>query len=136
MPFVYALVNSLQDKPRIDEGNCVSLIKEFAPGLKGLSTTVWREGVRVMDAPNLMRGTAIATFENGRYPRRDEGRGNHAAFILWRVDGGIYVMDQYRYGHPPKMIIGRRFIARLGKNSNGTYKNPSNNADAFSVIER
>lgn len=135
MPHVYAQVDSLNRRPWVDGGNCVSLIKEFAPGLKGRSTYSWREGARVMESPNLARGTAIATFENGRYPRRGAGRGNHAAFFLWRVHGGIYVMDQFTFGNRTEKIISRRFLRSLGKNPDDTYVNPSNNADAFSVIE-
>lgn len=136
MPSVYKDVDKLKGQSWIDGGNCVSLIKEYAPGLKGQSTLAWREGERVMDARNLARGTAIATFENGRYPRRDAGRGNHAAFFLWRVQGGIYIMDQYTYGTRKEPIVDSRFVPALGKNTDGTYENPSNNADAFSVIER
>lgn len=136
MPYVYPLVDMLQRKPWVDGGNCVSLIKKYAPGLIGLSTLGWREGARVVDSPHLARGTAIATFENGRYPRRDAGHGNHAAFFLWRVQGGIYIMDQFTFGNRPQKIITSRFIPSRGKNHSGTYVNPSNNADAFSVIER
>jgi hypothetical protein len=136
MPYVYREVDKLQGQPVVDGGNCVSLIKAYAPGLMGQSTLTWREGARVIDSPNLVRGTAIATFENGRYPRRNVGQGNHAAFFLWHVSDGFWLMDQYQRGTPPRLHIGRRFVPRKGKNANGTYKDPSNNADAFSVIER
>lgn len=63
MPYVYKPVDTLQNKPWIDGGNCVSLVKKFAPGIQGQPTLAWREGVRVVDSPNLERGTAIATFE-------------------------------------------------------------------------
>lgn len=66
MPHVYIQVDRLKDWPWVDGGNCVSLINEFAPGLAGLSTQSWRDGARVLDAPGIARGTAIATFENGR----------------------------------------------------------------------
>lgn len=135
MPHVYREVDSLQNKPWVDGGNCVSLIKEFAFGLHGKSTSLWREGARVMDSPAVAKGTAIATFENGRYPQRGAGRGNHAAFFLWKVAGGMYIMDQFTYGNRTGQTVSRRFIRSLGKNPDGSYVNPSNNADAFSVIE-
>ncbi len=136
MPHVYREVDRLQGQPVVDSGNCVSLIKAYAPGLVGQSTLVWREGARVLDSPNLERGTAIATFESGRYPRRNAGQGNHAAFFLWHGSDGFWIMDQYRYGNPPRLHIGKRFIPKRGKNKDGTYRDPSNNAEAFSVIER
>lgn len=135
MAYVFRAVDSLQKKPWVDGGNCVSLVKEFAPGLQGKSTTSWREGARAKDSSSIAKGTAIATFEHGRYPRRAAGRGNHAAFFLWKVAGGMYVMDQFTYGSRSGPTISRRFIASLGKNKDGSYVNPSNDADAFSVIE-
>ena len=47
-----------------------------------------------MGNKDLSPGTAIATFENGRYPNRPHG--NHAAFYLGQVANGIYVVDQWR----------------------------------------
>lgn len=136
MPYVYTHVDQLKDKPWVDGGNCVSLIKHYAPGLKNISTLEWRAGERIMDAKDIARGTAIATFENGRYPRRGIGQGNHAAFYLWRIHDGIYVMDQFARGNRKGPYIGIRLISRSGKNPDGSYINPSNNADAFYVIER
>lgn len=136
MTSVYKDVDALHGEPRIEGGNCVSLIKQFAPGLAGVPTTAWREGVRVVETRSLARGTAIATFEKGRYPRRDAGQGNHAAFFLAHAaDGGIWVMDQMAYGRNDP-IIAKRHIRPLGKKPDGTYINPSNNAEAFSAIER
>lgn len=136
MPHVYRAVDKLQGRAVVDGGNCVSLIKEFAPGLTGLSTMTWREGARVLGNRAIARGTAIATFENGRYPRRGAGQGNHAAFFLWHTSDGFWIMDQYRYANPPRLYIGKRFLPKLGKNKDGSFVNPSNNAEAFSVIER
>lgn len=47
---------------------------------------------------------------------------------------GIFIVDQWH--SKDKTKIGRRFIPSKGKNRDGTFKDPSNNADAFSVIER
>lgn len=51
-----------------------------------------------------------------------------------QVSNGIYIMDQW-----PNMMqkpkISMRFLYRLGKDKNGKYINPPQNADAFSVIE-
>lgn len=107
MPYVYRPVDVLQNKPWVDGGICVSLIKKFAPGLIGQTTLIWREGAPVVDSPNPERGTAIATFEKGRYPRRNEGQGNHAAFFLWHVSDGIYIMDQFTTDNRSEKKIGR-----------------------------
>jgi hypothetical protein len=42
-------------------------------------------------------------------------------------------MDQWN--RSDKKVISSRFIHRLGKNKDGSYVRPSDNADAFSVIE-
>ncbi|ELX11106.1 hypothetical protein Jab_2c32090 [Janthinobacterium sp. HH01] len=42
-------------------------------------------------------------------------------------------MDQWK--GPKKPHISERFLQSEGKNKNGTFKDPSNNADAFFVIE-
>lgn len=136
MPHVYSQVDKLQREPWVDGGNCISLIKAYAPGLRGSSTPTWREGAKVVGTPGIARGTAVATFENGKYPRRKEGEGNHAAFYLWQTSDAIYVMDQFTYGSRKQKVISQRRIPRLGKTPGGKYINPSNNADAFSVIER
>lgn len=136
MPYVYKPVDTLYNKPWVDGGNCVALVKKYAPVITGKSTLEWREGARVVESPTLERGTAIATFVNGRYPRLEAGHGNHAAFFLWHVSDGFYVMDQFVTGNRKEPVIGRRYLKKLGKNPDGTYINPSNNADAFSVIEK
>lgn len=47
--------------------------------------------------------------------------------------GGIYVMDQWK--NKDGGTISKRFIQSLGKDKAGRFIRPSNNADAFSVIE-
>ncbi|WP_261317830.1 BPSL0067 family protein [Burkholderia cepacia] len=74
-------------------------------------------------------GTVIATFENDRYPSRSHG--NHAAFYLSQDVRGIYVVEQWR----SLKAIQRRCIPFKGKDKNGRYIDPSNNADAFSVVK-
>ncbi|MEK6353155.1 MAG: BPSL0067 family protein [Burkholderia cenocepacia] len=74
-------------------------------------------------------GTVIATFENGRYPSRSHG--NHAAFYLGQDACGIHVVEQWR----SLAVIQRRCIPFKGTDKNGRYIDPSNNADAFSVVK-
>jgi hypothetical protein len=68
MPFVYKEVDTLQGTPLVGDGDCVTLIKEKTPGLQGVTTLAWRQGAAVLESKNLAHGTAIATFEDGKYP--------------------------------------------------------------------
>jgi hypothetical protein len=134
MPFVYNAVRTLAGKPLVDGGDCVALVKAHTPGLKGISTTAWKPGAHVVDvAQTLAPGTAIATFEDGRYPQRTTGQ--HAAFFVSSAGAGIWVMDQWK-NDPRKPVVSLRHIPRRGKTKDGKWKDPSNNAEAFSVIER
>lgn len=138
MPFVYREVDQLWHKPLAGSGTCVDIIKEYVPGLKGLSTKVWRAGNNVMEAGSkVAKGTAIATFENGRYPGRDYD--NHAAIVLKVMGSGIWVMDQWN-GDKNRPFIERRLIRvpapHKHRKADGRFMTPSDNALAFYVIER
>ncbi len=106
MPFVYAAVDELLDKPLLGDKDCIQIVKMLVPGLIGLSTQSWRQGTAVKDVENLRRGTAIATFgPDGRYPRANTGQ--HAALFLKHAGAGFYVMDQWRrLGKISKRHIG------------------------------
>lgn len=133
MPFICRDVNALQGHALIKDGDCVDLIKEFAPGLAGISTTAWRVGARVVDVKNLTRGTAIATFVNGRYPGLKGG--NHAAFYLATAGTGFYAMDQWAKDPKEKPFVSQRLIRPGLMKKDGSPRNPSNAAQAFYVIE-
>ena len=139
MPFVYREVEQLWHKPLAGSGTCVDIIKEYVPGLMGLPTTAWKAGVNAMEAGSskIARGTAIATFENGRYPGRDHD--NHAAIVLKVMGSGIWVMDQWK-GDKNRPYIERRLIRipppHKQRRADGTFMTPSDNALAFYVIER
>lgn len=137
MPHVYREVDSLWHKPLAGSGSCVDLIKTYVPGLIGKSTLTWRQGENVMESrKTILRGTAIATFENGRYPRR--GHDNHAAIVLSVIPGGIWVMDQWADDDTRPWIEKRliRVPARWEqRNKDGSFKHPSDNALAFYVIQ-
>lgn len=133
MPYVYAGVRELAGHALVGTGDCVELVKAYAPGLKGVPTIAWRAGESVVKvAHTLASGTAIATFEDGRYPHGISGQ--HAAFFVASAGAGIWVIDQWK-NDPHKPVISLRHIARRGKSRNGKWKDPSNNAEAFSVIE-
>lgn len=130
MPHVYGSVDTLQDKPLVGKGDCVELVKELAPGLKGMPTSTWKQGAKVIDTADLKRGTAIATFVDGKYPHHQTGQ--HAAFFLARAGAGFYVMDQWK-GDAKKPRVSKRYIAPGA--STGVYSSLSNKAEAFYVIE-
>jgi hypothetical protein len=126
MSDVYSDARSLNNKPVEGNGECVTLVKNHT---SVGATATWRQGEQVVGSNALRQGTAIATFVNGRYP--NNAHGNHAAFYMGQVSDGIYIMDQWR----SKEKITKRFIRRKGRDAHGRFIDPSNNADAFFVIE-
>jgi len=128
MPYVYTKVEDLEGTELIGTRQCVALVQHYA---KVPVSSAWKEGEHVVDAVTLKKGTAIATFVDGRYPSRDHG--NHAAFFLKNGPHGIWIMDQWK--HEKKTTVSSRFIPRRGKTKSGAYIRPSDNADAFFVIE-
>jgi len=76
---------------------CVEFIKQT---LSAPATGQWREGLKVQQlsagvADPVAKGTAIATFVNGRYPQQGN-TGKHAAIYLGQNAEGIQVLDQWR----------------------------------------
>jgi len=109
-------------------GSCAELVQYHTR--VGVATG-WREGLYVRtNADKIPRGTAIATFVNGVYP--NQKKGNHAAFFLNATTEGIMVVDQYDTLPKPHE---RLIEYKGGKGADGKYPDPSNNGDAFSVIQ-
>lgn len=131
MPHVYAAVDRLSGHELVGNGDCVDLVKTYAPGLKGWKASQWSQGAKVVDTPDLKRGTAIATFVDGKYPNNKTGQ--HAAFFLKHAGAGIWVMDQWK-GDKDKPRVSKRLIYPGGPVSANTAL--SNNAGAFYVIEK
>ncbi|MGO4376716.1 BPSL0067 family protein [Pseudoduganella sp. RAF53_2] len=128
MAYVCSAAADLQAKPMVGNHQCVALVRTYA----GAPVTLaWHQGDAVVGNSAVKVGTAIATFVNGRYPNRNHG--NHAALYMGDGLGGIYVMDQWK--GKKNGIITKRFIKSLGRDKQGNFIRPSNNADAFSVIE-
>lgn len=124
----YEKVDELDKHNMVGSKQCVALVQIYA-GLP--STTLWRQGEAVVGNPTLKKGTAIATFVNGRYANRSHG--NHAALFLAQGANGIYIMDQWKTKSTGK--ISSRFIPSRGVDKDGRFKRPSDNADAFCVIK-
>lgn len=133
MIFVYSDVAALEGKEKVGTKQCVALLQHYLP-LIG-HTSSWSEGDDVFENEDIEPGTAIATFVKGRYP--NQASGNHAALFLKHDLNGFWIMDQWS-SDTKKKLIGARLIQSLGKPNlaNGAFYNASNNADAYSIIER
>lgn len=83
-------------------------------------TRTWKEGVRVKGS-DIKPGTAIATFQNGKYAA------DHAAIFIEETESGLWVWDQF---NRPEKPWGKRILRFTQKNWDR-----SNNGNLFSVIE-
>ncbi|MFM0286912.1 BPSL0067 family protein [Paraburkholderia megapolitana] len=129
MPYIYSLVTTLEGKPKVGNKQCVALVRQYTAAP---ATANWEAGARVQDGGLILPGTAIATMVNGHYPNHPHG--NHAAFFLRKEGACIVVMDQWA-SDTTKPVISSRRICPKGKHANGTYVDPSNNADAYFIVE-
>lgn len=128
MPYKYGDVDTLEEHEMVGTHQCVALVQRYAGAPV---TSLWRQGDTVVGNLLLKKGTAIATFVRGRYANHPHG--NHAALFLRQGAEGIYVMDQWKTKKSGK--ISSRFLKCQGKDKKGNFKFPSDNADAFFVIE-
>src|SRR5438034_729591 len=74
----------------VGDGQCVAFVKA-ASGAP--PTALWREGLKVKGL-QLAPGTAIATFQNGRYMNDTHGK-SHAAIYISQDAFGILVWEQW-----------------------------------------
>lgn len=128
MSYTYSKVSDLEGTEMVGNHQCVALVRKFAGAP---ATLAWKQGAAVLGNNSLKKGTAIATFVNGKYPNKNSG--NHAAFYMGQTSGGIIIMDQWN--NKKNNHITSRKIPSKGKTKNGAYVRPSDNADAFFVIE-
>ena len=103
----------------VGNGHCVIYVQKTSGAPH---TSEWKEGEKVRGA-DIPKDTAIATFIDGVYP--SHAHGNHAAIYVGQNDEGLVVWDQW-VGQPVHM---RTIHFKGGEGS------PSNDCDAFSVIE-
>jgi len=103
----------------VGDGHCVSLIKRCT---QAPLTAQWRPGNKVIDS-NILPGTVIATFKNGRYPNVS---GHHAAIFIKQDKSGIWVWDQW-LGKP----VHQRLIRRRPLNES----TPGNTAQFYRVVK-
>jgi hypothetical protein len=129
MAYVYAQVDDLEGTAKVGSKQCVALLQHYA-GLP--ATGAWQEGRKVIGDMSVAKGTAIATFVDGRY--KSLPTGNHAAFFIGQDASGMWVMDQWA-SDTSKPAVSRRYLRRKGQLPSGAFVDPSNNADAYSVVE-
>lgn len=129
MSYVYSKVSELENTPKVGSRQCVALVQCYAGAP---NTTRWKAGNSVMANTNILPGTAIATFIDGQY--QNHKTGNHAALYISQDAGGIWVMDQW-FSDTTKPTVSKRYIRRKGMRQDGSFADPDNNADAYSVIE-
>ena len=122
MPYICSNPTSYVGK-KVGNGHCVVFVQE-STSPRAPSTNLWTEGCTVRGDDSIEKGTAIATFTDGRYPSK--ATGNHAAIYDGQTDAGIWVYDQW----VSQGQVKRRFIRFKG----GTGS-PSNDGEAFSVID-
>jgi hypothetical protein len=106
------------------QGNteCVEFIIQ---ALGAPRTAHWRAGDKVEKGAKIFAGTAIATFVDGKYPQSGN-TGKHAAVYVGQNDIGIQVLDQWA---KQGMVLPRTIRWKP------TNPSPSNDANAFSIIE-
>ena len=128
MSYVYAKVDDLDGSALVGSKQCVALVQHYAGSPR---TSLWTQGVQVRGNMTLAKGTAIATFVNGKYPNLPHG--NHAALYISQDATGVWVVDQWNNIKLRPTIIKRRmrFAGKVGT----AYADPSNNGDAMYVIE-
>lgn len=126
MPYVYENAEELEGGVSVGTRQCVALVKHYT---NAPPSSLWREGEVVKGNLALKKGTVIATFVNGKY--QNLSHGNHAAFYLSQNTHGIDVVDQWS----SSKTVRRRLLAFKGKDKGGKYVTPSDNGDAFSVVE-
>lgn len=108
-------------KQVVCSGHCVAFVQAIA---NAPTTHYWRQGIKVKGALSLAKGTAIATFQEGKYQNRLNGD-SHAAIYIRQDAKGILVWDQWT-GHP----ISERYIRFKGGKGKA-----NNDGDAYYVIE-
>lgn len=129
MPYIYSKADDLENTDKVGSKQCVALLQYYA---KLPQTAMWKEGKTVFGTMTLAKGTAIATFVDGRY--KSLPTANHAAFYISQDAGGVWIMDQWS-NDKTKPKVSKRYIRKKGKFQNGQYVDPSNNAEAFAVID-
>jgi hypothetical protein len=121
----------------IGKGDCV----EFVKACTDLSSTAtWKEGVKVNNSYHLTKGTAIATFQNGKYTNDKYGKSHAAIYLYHKYDEsknliGIRVLDQWKGDQNNLSVQPNQVVHERTIRFRGGVGHPCNDGDAFSVID-
>jgi len=129
MAYIYENVDDLEGTEKVGSKQCVALIQHYS---NVPHTSLWNEGKTVLGDFTITKGTAIATFVDGKYQSLTTG--NHAGYYVSQDANGITIMDQWS-SDTAKPKVSSRYLRKKGKLATGGYASPSNNAEAFSVID-
>jgi hypothetical protein len=129
MSYIYEDVDDLEGTAKVGTKQCVALLQHYS---SLPHTSLWKEGKTVLGDFTISKGTAIATFVGGKYESLSTG--NHAAYFISQDANGITIMDQWS-SDTTKPKVSSRYLRKKGKTDGGAYNSPSNNAEAFSVID-
>ena len=110
-------------------GQCVALVKE-ATGAP--ATSAWSAGDPVRGNKDITPGTAIATFQDGKYCNKTDGS-SHGAIYMSQDSSGIYVIDQWK-GQPAHARKIRFQGGKPNVSPASGVASPHNDGDAFSVV--
>ena len=95
MSYTCTQVDDLEKTAMVGNHQCVALVRHYAGAP---ATLAWKQGKAVLGNRLLRKGTAIATFVNGKYANQQHG--NHAALYMGQALDGILVMDQWKDKRP------------------------------------
>jgi hypothetical protein len=119
---------SWDGRPAVGSKQCVALVQVAADAPQ---TKFWKQGDNVQQHPP-EKGTAIATFQDGKYQNDTHGLSHAALFVEMTTSGdGFWVVDQWDNAHdhhPPK----KRMIPFV--HPPGSTDTPANRGSAFSII--
>ena len=121
MPYIAQDIEHKKLGRSVGSGECVALVQHWTAAP---NTSLWTQGMKVQGNDHLIsKGTAIATFVDGKYP--NHAHGNHAAFYMGQDATGIQVVDQWH-----GQVSHRRTIR-----FDGHHTSLSNDGNAYYVIE-
>src|SRR5687768_3275789 len=113
MAYIYENVDDLEGTDKVGSKQCVALIQHYA---SVPHTSLWKEGKTVLGDFTITKGTAIATFVDGKYQSLTTG--NHAGYYVSQDANGITIMDQWS-SDTAKPKVSSRYLRKKGKLATG-----------------
>jgi hypothetical protein len=126
-PWIFLDTDKIINYDKLANKECVGIAQET---MSMPHTSRWVERAKVLGNDSIKKGTAIATFVDGKY--QSLAHGNHVAIYLYQDSNSIRVIDQWVFNHKKKLyqLPHERTIYTK---PNGIVDR-SNDAKSFSVI--